>query len=80
MNKRLKELAAKAEMSRDKYGMYFASKDHNEDSVDLELFSKLLIEECAKAAELAARSFSDGDAGPGCYGAAAAVRNVGRDD
>ena len=80
MNKKIEELAAEAEMSRDKYGMYFASKDHNEDGVDLELFAELLIEECAVAAELSARSFSDGDAGIGCTAAAAAVRFVGKNN
>ena len=45
-----------------------------------EKFAELLVEECAMAAELHARSYSDGDAGSGCYGAAAAVRCVGRDD
>ena len=80
MNKTIKELAAKADMSFDKYGMAFANSDHNEDGVDLELFAGLLIEECAQAAEQHARSYSDGDAGTGCYGAAAAVRCVGRND
>ena len=80
MNRQIKELAAKADISIDKYGMAFANRDHNEDGVDLELFAKLLIEECAVAAELAARTFSDGDAGLGCYTAANTIRCFGRDD
>lgn len=80
MNKKIKELAAKADISINKYGMAFAGQDHNEDGIDLALFTKYLIEECAMAAELHARSYSDGDAGTGCYGAANAVRGVGKDD
>lgn len=45
-----------------------------------EKFAELIVEECAKAAELHARTYSDGNAGTGCYGAASAVRCVLRDD
>lgn len=48
--------------------------------VNVDTFSKLLIEECAVAAERMARSFSDEGGAPGCSAAAAAVRNVGRAD
>lgn len=41
-------------------------------------FFELIIEEAAKAAELHSRSYSDGDAGTGCYGAANAVRAYGK--
>lgn len=74
MNRRIKELARQATISR------FSSGNSEADDASIEMFAKLLIEECAKAAELHARSYSDGDAGSGCYGAAAAVRCVGRDD
>lgn len=47
---------------------------------DFYKFAKSLIEECALAAEQHARSYSDGDAGAGCYGAAAAIRNIGKND
>jgi len=74
MNRRIKELARQATISR------FSSGNSEADDASIEKFAKLLIEECAMAAELHARSYSDGDAGSGCYGAAAAVRCVGRDD
>ena len=78
MNKRIKELAAEA--------IAFATQETRAGSgipghlIYREKFTRLLIEECAVAAELAARSFSDGDAGTGCAAAAAAVRYVGKAD
>ena len=74
MNKRIKELARQATICR------LSAGNSEADDASLARFAKLLIEECAVAAELHARSYSDGDAGDGCYGAAAAVRCVGRDD
>ena len=47
MNKRIEQLAEQAGMHRDKFGMYFAGDKHNEDGVDLEKFTELLLEECA---------------------------------
>lgn len=41
-------------------------------------FFDLVIEQAAIAAEQHSRSYSDGDAGTGCYGAAAAVRAYGK--
>lgn len=51
MNDRVKELAEKAGMTDDKYGMFFAKEKHNEDGVDLQKFSELLVWECAKFLE-----------------------------
>jgi hypothetical protein len=44
----------------------------------LETIIKTVVENCAVAAELHARSFSDGDAGSGAHGAANAVRAYGK--
>lgn len=44
----------------------------------LEKLIALVVEDCAKAAELHATSYSDGDAGSGATGAANAVRYVGK--
>jgi len=41
-------------------------------------FFELVIEQAAVAAEQHSRSYSDGDAGTGCYGAANAVRAYGK--
>jgi hypothetical protein len=46
MNERIKELANEAGMTDDKFGMFFAKDNHNEDGVDLEKFAELLIKEC----------------------------------
>jgi hypothetical protein len=46
MNKRLKQLAAQAGMTDDKFGMFFAKDGHNEDGVDLEKFAELIVREC----------------------------------
>jgi hypothetical protein len=59
MNKRIEELALKADMHRDKYGMYFAGDKHDEDGVDLEQFAHLLIE--AVLDEVKDRAYVTGD-------------------
>lgn len=41
-------------------------------------FFELIVEECAKAAEQHARTYSDGDAGVGSIGAGHAVRAFGK--
>lgn len=45
MNKRIKLLAEQAGMTKDKYGMFFAVDNHDDDGVDLEEFANLLVEE-----------------------------------
>lgn len=67
--KALDELARKAGFDDDAFA-------HTE--FTLLPFFELIVEECAKRAELHSRSYSDGDAGTGCYGAAAAVRYFGK--
>lgn len=42
----LRKLAKQAGMSDDKYGMFFADVKHNEDGVDLQMFTELIIREC----------------------------------
>ena len=37
-------------MTDDKFGMYFAKDKHNEDGVDLEKFTELIVQECAQVA------------------------------
>jgi hypothetical protein len=49
MNERIEELAKQADMHRDKFGLYFAGEKHNEDGVDLEKFSQLLIQDCIES-------------------------------
>jgi hypothetical protein len=44
---------------------------------NLQAFFDLIVENCAHAAELQARSYSDGNAGSGCHAAASAVRCFG---
>lgn len=46
MNERIKELAKQAGMTDDKFGMFFAINEHNEDGVDLEKFVELILQEC----------------------------------
>jgi len=53
VNEHIKEIAALADMHFDKYDLAFADKDHAEDGVDLEKFSKLLIEKCIEIARKA---------------------------
>jgi hypothetical protein len=43
----------------------------------LEKLIAIVVDDCAKAAEEHARSYSDGDAGKGAHGAANAVRHYG---
>lgn len=56
----------------------FTDADLQSTEFCLAQFFDLVVEECAKAAELQSRSYSDGDAAKGCSGAAAAVRAFGR--
>lgn len=56
MNERIKELTEQAGMTNDKFGMFFAKDNHDEDGVDLEKFAKLIVSECVK---VAMRSVSD---------------------
>ena len=51
MNERIKQIAWQAGMTDDKFGMFFALLNHNEDGVDLEKFAELIVKECAKAVE-----------------------------
>jgi hypothetical protein len=46
MNERIKLLAEQADMTVDKFGMFFAKDKHNEDGVDLEKFAELIVQEC----------------------------------
>ena len=55
----------------------FTDAELRETEFCLAQFFNLIVEECAKAAELQARNYSDGDAASGCAGAAAAVRAFG---
>jgi hypothetical protein len=43
MNERIRELAEQAGMTDDKFGMFFAKDKHDEDGVDLEKFSELIV-------------------------------------
>ena len=51
MNERIQQLAEQAGMTDDKFGMFFAKDNHNEDGVDLEKFTQLLVEEFEKVAK-----------------------------
>ena len=42
MKERIRELAEKAGMTEDKFGMYFAKYSHDQDGVDLQKFAKLI--------------------------------------
>jgi len=53
MNERIRELAEQAGMTDDKFGMYFAKDNHDEDGVDLEKFAELIVRECATIADQA---------------------------
>ena len=46
MNERIRELAERAGMTDDKFGMFFAKDKHDEDGVDLEKFAELIVLEC----------------------------------
>lgn len=74
MNNKIKKLYVAAGFSDDIEGKW-----PNIFSVGtpLELLVKLVVEECAIAAELHARSYSDGDAGTGATASANAVRAYG---
>lgn len=50
MNERIRELAEQAGMTDDKFGMYFAKDNHDEDGVDLEKFAELIVRECINIA------------------------------
>jgi hypothetical protein len=45
MNERIEQIANQAGMSRDKFGLYFDTRDHDE-GVDLEKFAELIVREC----------------------------------
>ena len=49
MNDRIENIARSIGIHRDKFGMYFADNNHNEEGVDLEKFSEMIIRECAIA-------------------------------
>ena len=55
----------------------FTDAELRETEFCLAQFFDLIVEECARAAELQARNYSDGEAASGCAGAAAAVRAFG---
>jgi hypothetical protein len=48
MNERIKQIAERAGMTDDKFGMFFAEdyNSHCADGVDLEKFAKLIVKEC----------------------------------
>jgi hypothetical protein len=46
MNERIRELAEQSGMTDDKFGMFFAVDNHNEDGVDLQKFAELIVREC----------------------------------
>ena len=46
MNEQIRELAERAGMTDDKFGMFFAKDKHDEDGVDLEKFAELIVEQC----------------------------------
>ena len=53
MNKRIEELAEQAGLIVDKYDMFFAKDNHNEDGVDLEKFARLILRDyCATLKEM----------------------------
>ena len=74
MNPKLKELYAKAGFSVDVEGPWPSTLVVG---TPLENLVKLVVEECANAESLHARSYSDGDFGSGSIGAASAVREYG---
>jgi len=78
MNKKIEELAEQSGVYSEWLSSCSSYMMNN--LAEIESFAQLLIKECAAAAELHARSYSDGDAGSVCHGAASAVRNVGRAD
>lgn len=45
MNERIKELASRAGMLCDKYGLYWNAHDNPDDGVDLEKFAELIVKE-----------------------------------
>jgi len=51
MNNRIKELAERAGMTDNKFGMFFAKDNHDEDGVDLEKFAELIVKECGAIAD-----------------------------
>lgn len=73
-NKKISELCKRAELSHCTRG---DSTDLIDINSPLKKLIALIIEDCANAAELHARSYPDGEGGNGAKGAAAAVRHYG---
>jgi hypothetical protein len=73
-NTKLAELYKRAGFSTDTNGYWPVTTIVG---APLERLIKLVIEDCAIAAEHHARSYADGDAGTGAKGAAGAVRSLG---
>ena len=74
MNNKLKELCEKAGFSTEVQGNWPTTIGVGK---PLENLIALVVEDCAVAAELHARSYADGDSGTGAIGAAHAVRTYG---
>ncbi len=74
LNDKIKNLYDKAGFSYEEEGKW---PNIFSVGVPLENLIALVVDECAKAAEIHANSFSDGDAGKGATGAAQAVRAYG---
>ena len=60
MNERIKQIAWQAGMTDDKFGMFFALHNHNEDGVDLEKFTELIVRECVLISRTSTDGFSAG--------------------
>lgn len=73
-NTKLKNLYEKAGFSTEAGGSWPTTIHAG---TPLDKLVKLVIEECAVAAEQHSRTYSDGDAGSGSFGAARAVRFYG---
>ena len=74
LNKKILDLYERAGFSHDPEGKWPVTSSIGR---PLEELVRLVVEECAVAAENTARSFSDGDAGVGSKTAANAVRYYG---
>lgn len=73
-NKKISELCKRAKLSHCTGG---SSSDLIDINSPLKKLIALIIEDCANAAELHARSYSNGESSNGATGAAAAVRHYG---
>lgn len=74
LNKKILDLYERAGFSNDPEGRWPVTSSIGR---PLEELIRLVVEECAVAAENTARSFADGDAGVGSKSAANAVRHYG---